>query len=142
MLEGSIVNEKGDILGTHRGIHQYTIGQRRGLRIALGYRAYVSKIDTQKNAVILSEREESLLSQNILADKITWTGGYNPKFPLHCNVQIRYRSAPTKAEVTIENNQLRIVFESPCKAAAPGQAAVLYDENRVLGGGWISRTLD
>ncbi|MBN2804014.1 MAG: tRNA 2-thiouridine(34) synthase MnmA [Deltaproteobacteria bacterium] len=136
-IEGDIVTPSGELLGRHKGIYNYTVGQRKGLGIALGHKAYVSKIDSQKNSVTLTTDINELLSDSLIADNVRFTGDVVPRFPLRCKVQIRYRSRSVDCNVTFNDDKLNIVFDEPQKAVSPGQAAVLYDGDRVLGGGWI-----
>lgn len=135
---GKIVDPDGKILGRHNGVYNFTIGQRKGLNIALGRRAFVSKIDAGTNQVVLTTDEKDLLSTTVLADKVSWTGDVQPEFPLRCEAQIRYRSKPSAGSATLlADGRLQVVFDEPQKAVAPGQALVLYDGDRVVGGGWI-----
>lgn len=135
---GTIVDREGNTLGSHDGVYNYTIGQRKGLNIALGKRAFVSKIDADKKEVVLTTNESDLLSSTVIAGNISWTGDVLPVFPLECEAQIRYRSKPSHGVATLlDNGKLQMVFDTPQKAVAPGQALVLYNGKRVLGGGWI-----
>lgn len=137
-VPGNIVDTLGNVLGQHEGIYNYTVGQRKGLNIALGRRAFVSKIDAAQNEVILTTDETDLLSTTAVAGDVSWTGGVIPVFPLKCEAQIRYRSTAASGVANLRiDGKLEVVFEKPQKAVAPGQALVLYDGHRVLGGGWI-----
>ena len=139
---GSVMNMSGERIGNHQGIHLYTIGQRKGLRIAVGKRAYVARIDGNKDRVYLTDNPKDLTCKVLYASNPVWTGGSAPDvFPIRCEAQIRYRHHPARAEASIdETGALRIRFDLPESAAAPGQAVVLFDGDRVLGGGWIDRT--
>ncbi|MBN2341739.1 MAG: tRNA 2-thiouridine(34) synthase MnmA [Deltaproteobacteria bacterium] len=137
---GAIVDPHGNRLGQHDGLHNYTIGQRKGLNIALGKRAFVSRIDPVKNEVTLTTDEADLLSKTVTATGVRWTGEVVPDFPLRCAAQIRYRSKPSDGVATLlDNGRLQMVFDEPQKAVAPGQALVLYNGRQVLGGGWIEQ---
>jgi tRNA-uridine 2-sulfurtransferase len=135
---GKIVDPRGRVLGRHNGVYNYTIGQRRGLNVALGRRAFVSRIDAATNQVVLTTDESDLLAKTVTANRVSWTGDVLPKFPLPCQAQIRYRSKPANGTASLmADGRLQVVFDVPQKAVAPGQALVLFDEDRVLGGGWI-----
>ena len=135
---GDITDTAGNVLGSHNGIHNYTIGQRRGLKIAMGKRAFVSGINAERNLVILTTEEDDLLSSVVIAGDISWTGDVSPEFPLRCQGQIRYRSKPADglAEL-LPDGRLKMTFDAAQRAVTPGQALVLFDGDRVLGGGWI-----
>jgi tRNA-uridine 2-sulfurtransferase len=135
---GDIVDPEGEVIGTHGGIHRYTVGQRRGLGVALGRRAYVSRIDAERDEVVLTDDPGHLESATLTASPLIWTGGVPAKLPLRCDAQIRYRHAPQAALAEeAPGGGLKLTFDSPERAVAPGQAVVLFDGNRVLGGGWI-----
>ncbi len=139
---GHFINSQGRLLGCHRGIHNFTIGQRKGLQLALGERHYVTRIDAKNQTVSLSPNPEELLAIGLIAGETSWSGGGIRTFPLHCRAQIRYRSGATEVIVYQEDHrQLRIIFCTPQKAVTPGQAVVLYQDDLVIGGGWIERGL-
>lgn len=138
---GAVLNMKGERMGNHQGIHLYTVGQRKGLRIAVGKRAYVARIDGDKDRVYLTDNPGDLACTSLTATDITWTGGVMPPLPIRCEAQIRYRHHPARAEASLDDTgRLRVQFDLPESAAAPGQAVVLFDGERVLGGAWIDRT--
>ena len=138
---GAVMNMRGERVGNHQGIHLYTVGQRKGLRIAVGKRAYVSRIDADKDRIYLTDNPTDLACKALYASGVTWTGGVPPALPLRCEAQIRYRRRPARVEVALtDTGELKLTFDVPESAAAPGQAVVLYDGDRVLGGGWIDRT--
>lgn len=136
--EGQIVDRSGAPLKKHAGIHNYTIGQRKGLGVALGKKAYVTAINPD-GKVVLSDEPEDLMSTSLQASNINWTGDVAPQFPLSCKAQIRYRHQPAEATVTASGDVLHVHFTEPQKAIAPGQAVVFFADDRVLGGGWIDR---
>lgn len=138
--EGDFTDESGRILGRHKGIYNYTVGQRRGLGISLGYRAFVKRIDVENDRVILGD-EASLYSHEVVCRDTVFMGLPEPKAGEHFSAfgKVRYHSKVQKvlAEM-LDNGRLRITFDEPVRAAAPGQSAVLYDDNMcVLCGGII-----
>lgn len=139
--EGLFVDADGNPLGTHRGIHCYTVGQRKGLGLALGYPAFVQRIDPQTNQIVIG-REASLYSREIVCDNLNFMGIPQPAAgeTLTAAVKIRYHHPAQDAVIHMESeDRVRIVFEKPVRAAAPGQSAVFYDAERcVLGGGLIA----
>ncbi len=135
--EGKIVNRAGKILGTHTGSHHYTIGQRKGLGVAAANPLYVLEIHAGKNEVVVGERSEAQ-DRECIIDQINWVALVPTNMPFRCEVQIRYRSAAEMATIIpIANNQARIIFDEPQFSITPGQAAVWYDQDVVLGGGLI-----
>lgn len=139
--KGSFVDEEGNVLGPHKGIIYYTVGQRKGLGLALGYPAYVKEI--RKNKEVVIAKEESLYSDTIFCTKMNYMSipGLQEGESLPCKVKIRYRHEAQSAHAECAGDDLvRIKFDEPVRAAAPGQSAVLYDENDcVIGGGFIER---
>ncbi len=137
--EGPIYNTDGEQLGTHPGYQHFTIGQRRGLGIAVGEPRYVVEIDPDDNAVIVGPREETYRSV-AFASELNWVSIEPPEVgtTIEADVQIRYNAdaEPAICERTGPDS-LRIEFEEPQHAISPGQAAVLYEDDLVLGGGWI-----
>ena len=134
--EGLFVDETGGILGTHRGVVRYTVGQRRGLGLALGRPMYVKKIRPDTNEVVLGD-EASLYRSSILCGDVNYMSIPELREGMRCAVKIRYRHPPQSATLEAAGqDQVRIVFDEPVRAPAPGQAAVFYDENDcVIGGG-------
>ncbi len=137
---GDFVDENGRILGRHRGITHYTVGQRRGLGVALGKPAYVTRIDAEHNTVVLGG-EASLYSGGLVCDDLNWMGMAPPPAgeTFRAIVKIRYRHPGTAAAVrAADDGTAQIRFDEPVRAAAPGQSAVFYDDGGcVLGGGVI-----
>jgi tRNA-uridine 2-sulfurtransferase len=137
---GTIVNQQGEMLGTHDGIDQFTVGQRKGLRVAAESRRYVLQILPQEGIVVVGPRE-ACLSPGLLAERSNWLID-TPIQSLACTAKIAYRSHPVPATVHVLPDQhVEVHFAEPQLGIAPGQAAVFYDGDRVLGGGWIARAL-
>ena len=137
---GDFVDEEGNILGRHKGIVNYTVGQRKGLGIALGHPVYVKRIDPESNTVVLGD-EASVHKSRILCRELHFMAVEDiyPGEKLRAAVKIRYHHAAAPAVLQrIDDNTLLISFDKAVKAPAPGQSAVFYDsENRVIGGGII-----
>ena len=138
---GDFVDEQGNILGKHRGIIHYTVGQRKGLGIALGYPAYVKLIRADTNEVVLGP-EESLYSDSLICSDVNYMSipALPPGEKLRCRVKIRYRHPAQDAVVEgAGNGTVKVTFDRPVRAAAPGQSAVFYDSDEcVIGGGIIA----
>ncbi len=133
---GEIVLADGTVVGQHDGIEAFTIGQRKGLRVAMGEPRYVLRIDADTCRVIIGTREE-LGRATFFAGRANWLVD-EPSEPLRCLVQIRYNSRPSLATVEpLPDRRLRITLDEPRDGIAPGQAAVCYSEDQVRGGGWI-----
>ncbi|MGI8917798.1 MAG: tRNA 2-thiouridine(34) synthase MnmA [Pyrinomonadaceae bacterium] len=134
---GQIVDSGGAVVGTHTGIHRYTIGQRRGIGIASERPLYVLDIDANKNQVTVGEADE-LLTSEFSAAAVNWIAHENPDEAVQASVRIRYRHQEAPATITsLENNRARVLFNEPQRAITPGQATVFYDGDEVIGGGWI-----
>ena len=142
--KGYFVDEDGNILGIHKGIIHYTVGQRKGLGLPLGYPAYVKKICADTNKVIIG-REESLYSKEIILTDPAFMSIPDIKDvkSIYCMVRIRYHHKEQAALVEeAGNNRLRVLFEEPVRGAAPGQSSVFYDKDGcVIGGGIISEVI-
>ncbi len=135
--EGPIIDLEGNALGKHKGIPFYTIGQRRGLRLAKGKPLYVIGIDYPKNALLVGE-EKDVYRKDFLVHSPNWIRSEKVDFPISCEVKIRYNHPGAEAMLhSMEENQIEVHFKTPQKAITPGQAAVFYDGDFVLGGGWI-----
>ncbi|WP_407925351.1 tRNA 2-thiouridine(34) synthase MnmA [Geomonas ferrireducens] len=133
---GDIVDREGKRLAGHDGIHHYTVGQRRGLGIAWKEPLYVTALDAENARVVVGPKEE-LLKTELLADQLTWTGTpISGVFRGACSIRYRQQPVPCRAELQADG-RLRITFDTPQSGVTPGQAAVLYDGDRVVGGGWI-----
>lgn len=142
---GLFVDGAGNPLGQHRGIHCYTVGQRKGLGLALGYPAFVQRIDAETNQIVIGTND-ALYTQEIICEHLNFVGIPQPAAGemRSAAVKIRYHHPAQKAMLhMLSDDRIRVVFEEPVRAAAPGQSAVFYDENRcVMGGGYISPDRD
>ncbi len=135
--EGDIVDLDGKVLGKHQGIHHYTIGQRKGLGVAAAEPLYVVKLDRVMNRVIVGNRE-SAGSGECVVSRLNWVSMVAPTTPIRAQVQVRYRSSATPVTaIPLEGDRLKLVFDEPQFGITPGQAAVLYEGDKVLGGGII-----
>lgn len=138
---GSIRDEAGNELGTHEGVHRFTVGQRRGLGIAAAEPLYVAGIDAATGTVVAATRER-LAKDGFIADGVRWTSGYPEPAGTEVEVRIRHRHRPVAARVhPSSDGRMEVRFEKPEPAVTPGQAAVLYRGDEVLGGGWIREAL-
>jgi tRNA-specific 2-thiouridylase len=135
--EGEIVTEAGEVIGRHNGVHAFTIGQRKGLGFAVGKPLYVLSIDRIQNRVIVGD-DDALRTTTFEIEDVNWVSCEKPKAPLRAVVKIRHKHEPAPAIIApLDSNRARITFGAPQRAITPGQAAVFYDGDRVLGGGWI-----
>ena len=138
---GIIYDTKGKPVGKHRGVAFYTIGQRHGLNLALGYPAYVVKLDPVRNAVIVGKRDE-LLSGGLVAGDVNFIAIESLDRPYPAQVKIRYNSKAVPAVISpAEDGEVRVEFLQPQRAVTPGQAVVFYEDDIVLGGGIIKSPL-
>ncbi len=133
---GKVVDTAGRVIGEHRGIGHYTIGQRRGLGIAATTPIYVSSLDPDANTVTMGNNSD-LLGDALVADRTSYL--LDREGPFRAEVQIRYlhRAAPATVH-PLSDNRVRVVFDTPQRAITPGQPTVFYDGETVIGGGWIS----
>lgn len=136
---GEIVDLDGKVLGEHQGIHHYTIGQRKGLGIAAAQPLYVIALDSVRNQVIVGDRTRGTQPECTVG-RMNWVSIPQPAHPLPTTVQVRYRSQPVAVNVIpLEDNRVKLVFDEPQFSITPGQAAVLYDGDMLLGGGIIEQ---
>ncbi len=137
--EGQIIDMHGRVLGVHPGIHRYTIGQRRGLGIAHSRPLYVLELRPERNQVIVGERSQ--LGKHICRiERPNWISIHRLTEPLRVRAKIRSRhAAATATLIPVDENEVEVLFDSPQPAITPGQACVFYDDEAVLGGGWIKR---
>ncbi len=134
---GEVVDTAGRVLGTHDGIANFTIGQRRGLGIAAGRPVYVTSLDVANNRVVLGERAD-LLSRSLVANEANFFCP-PPVEPIRCAAKIRYQHAAAPCSAHVDDaGLLHVVFDEPQSAVTPGQAVVLYEDDTLLGGGWIA----
>lgn len=138
MRAGQILHVDGRRLGEHQGIGRYTVGQRRGLGVADGERLYVVGIDADKAEVRVGPRRRGLV-QSIDLGEVNWLGGAPPAAPVA--IKHRYNEAAVPGRIEeLDGRRALLAFTDPQPGVAPGQAAVIYAEDRLLGGGWIDRT--
>ena len=136
---GYFVSEDGTVLGEHQGIIRYTVGQHKGLGISSEEPLYVKEINTKENTVTLC-KEQELYSKEVIVRDVNWIAGEAPKGEIRCKAKVRYRQKEQWATVMlIGETTVKIVFDEPQRAITPGQAAVLYNGDIVLGGGTISK---
>lgn len=137
--EGEFVDSQGRVLGRHRGIIRYTIGQRKGLGLALPAPLYVCRKELETNRVVLSP-EEGLYASSLTAGDFNWIACEPSGTPLRVTAKTRYNGKEAAAAASLlENGEVRVVFDQPQRAITPGQAVVLYDGDTVVGGGTIRR---
>ncbi len=138
---GPILDGEGRVLGQHQGHQHFTIGQRRGLSLSLGHPVYVVQKDAQANTITVGPRCQTLAA-GLIADEANWLLPEVPASPRPCLVQCRAHGGAVAATVqSLHPDRLRVDFDTPQPAISPGQAVVVYDGNRVLGGGWIRQVL-
>src|ERR1700688_3100968 len=134
---GEIVDEEGTVIGRHQGVHQFTIGQRKGLGFAAGKPLYVLAIDRENNRVVVGD-DESLRTATCEVENVNWIALEATNEPVRAAVKIRHKHIPADATVTpLDATTARITFDAPQRAITSGQGAVFCDGDRVLGGGWI-----
>ena len=133
--KGEIVTTDGRVVGQHEGIERYTIGQRKGLGVAMGDPYYVVRIERDSHRVIIGPYEELGISQLTAVD-CNWLID-PPEAAFRCGAMIRYNSTASPATASWKDGRLDVTFDEPRHGVAPGQAVVIYDRDRVLGGGWI-----
>ena len=148
-VPGDIVDLDGKVLGKHRGIEHYTIGQRRGLGVSSSKPLYVHSIDPKNNLVVLASNDD-LNADGLIADEFAWPGNIEPKESVEAFVKIRLASKPVPAVISryepkngesFKGQPWKIAFQAPQRAVAPGQSVVMYKDNVIIGGGIISKTL-
>ena len=134
---GDFVDATGRVLGRHKGLPCYTMGQRKGLGVSAGKHVYVVEKNPQDNTILLGD-EADLYSRQLLAAEVNWISGEAPAGPIRCTAKTRYSQteADAVAEMT-DTGLLRVAFDTPQRAVTPGQAVVLYQGEAVLGGGTI-----
>lgn len=138
--EGDFIRKDGKILGKHKGLIRYTIGQRKGLGLALDRPGYVCKKDMEHNAVIIGDNED-LFTRRLIADDFNWIAIEVPSEPIKIKAKTRYKHREQSAVATrLPDGRVEVVFDEPQRAITSGQAVVLYDGDTVVGGGKITET--
>jgi tRNA-specific 2-thiouridylase len=135
---GEIVTAGGRVLGQHAGVHNFTIGQRKGLGVATGEPLYVIATEPATQRVLVG-RDEDLLRKRLSATRVNWVSILGPQAPVRAEVKIRnkHAAAPATIHPAPDASRVEIEFDQPQRAVTPGQAAVIYSGDLVLGGGWI-----
>jgi tRNA-specific 2-thiouridylase len=135
---GEIAMAGGDVVGRHQGLHRYTVGQRRGLGLAAGRPLYVVEIDVDRNRLVVGE-DAALRETSCEVRDVNWIPWEQPEAVVEAEVKIRHRHESARARIEpIGAGRARLHFETPQRAITPGQAAVFYQDEMVLGGGWIA----
>ncbi|HEY7527973.1 MAG TPA: tRNA 2-thiouridine(34) synthase MnmA [Candidatus Deferrimicrobiaceae bacterium] len=134
--EGNFVDREGNVLGVHKGILRYTVGQRKGVGVAAKEPLYVVAIDADRNEVVLGTEDETL-STGAVVNCPSFVAGAPPAAEFVSTVKVRYRHPGIPSRVRFENGKLSVRFDAPQKSVTPGQVLVMYDGDEVLGGGWI-----
>ncbi|HZS28596.1 MAG TPA: tRNA 2-thiouridine(34) synthase MnmA [Candidatus Angelobacter sp.] len=145
---GELVTTDGKVLGQHEGVHNFTVGQRKGLGVATGSPLYVININGAEGKVTVGGNDD-LLSRTLIARDLNWIAidglqesSLDAHPPLRVQAKIRHRHEPAPALIEpAPNNEVRVTFDEPQRAITPGQAVVFYDGDLVIGGGWIAETL-
>lgn len=134
---GAIVTSEGRVVGEHEGIHAFTVGQRKGLRLSTPEPLYVLKIHPSSQRVEVGP-DEALYARHLHADRVNWVSLAAPCEPTRVEVKIRHRHEPAPATLTVTGpGSVEVLFDEPQRAVTPGQAAVFYQGDEVAGGGWI-----
>jgi len=136
---GRVVDREGRELARHGGVQHFTVGQRKGLGVAAGRPLYVLRLEPESGTVVVGEDDE-LLGATAMLSRVNWVSLAPPAAPIRAEVKIRYRHQPAPATITpLDDGRARVEFDAPQRAITPGQAAVFYRGDLVLGGGWIDR---
>ncbi len=137
LAPGEIVTTTGEVIGTHTGIHRYTVGQRKGLGISAPDPLYVVEVDAKQNRVVVGSSDD-LLKSTMTVNRTNWIPFDRLRESLHVSVKIRSRAEEAGAMLTAQDDgSVLVAFDEPQRAVTPGQAAVFYDGEIVVGGGWI-----
>ncbi len=135
---GAIVDDDGHLVGRHAGIHLFTVGQRKGLPAGATARRWVMAVSAETGQVAVTSDPQRILGAELFARDVSWHAGELPADWRPCSVQVRYRHAAVPGRVRRRGDGLDVTLDRPAKAVTPGQAAVFYDGDRVLGRGWIA----
>jgi len=137
---GNFVTEEGKVLRKHEGFHRYTVGQRKGLGVALGVPAFVRKVNPETGDIVVTAHKAAVSADMVQIENCVWHGGnVREGDVIRCEGMVRYRQRPVACEVTILDGGKSIArFSEPLFAVTPGQCAVFYDGDMVVGGGWIA----
>jgi len=139
IMPGPIVDRGGQVVGEHAGAALFTVGQRRGLRLAAGVPRYVLGVDAARNTVVVGGDDE-LWQRALLATDLNWIAIEKLTAPMRVEAKIRYQHAAAAALIEpVDGGRVRLTFDEPQRAITPGQACVFYDGDVVVGGGWIER---
>ncbi len=140
--KGKFIDTHGNILGEHKGLIHYTVGQRKGLGMSFGKPMYVVRLDPEKNTVVLGEAGEEY-SKGLIASECNWIAFTQLKQPMRVKAKVRYLAREATAEITpLDKGKIRVDFEMPQRAVTPGQSVVFYYEDIVLGGGIIEEQIN
>ena len=139
--KGNFITETGDIVGTHQGYPYYTIGQRKGLGIALGYPVYVTNIDIESNTVTVGSFDE-LKRNGMYVDKLNFMKYKSINGRVNADTKIRYNDSGSPSVIEKVDDTIKVYFGTSVNAITPGQAAVFYEGNDIIGGGWIKSSFD
>lgn len=134
--EGDFIDGDGKVMGRHKGIHCYTLGQRRGLGVSGPHRYFVTAIDPERNTVTLSDGGD-LGRTEVVCKELNWLGDGTPPAEFDCQVRLRHSRRSDAVTVTVENGRVTVRSRIPLRAPTPGQLAVFYQGERVLGSAWI-----
>ncbi|HET9743067.1 MAG TPA: tRNA 2-thiouridine(34) synthase MnmA [Terriglobales bacterium] len=133
---GELVTTAGEVIGHHNGIHNFTVGQRKGLGVATGSPLYVIELRGDKHQVIVGG-DDALRSRTLRAKRLNWISVAEPDGTIRVQAKIRHRHEPANAELHVEGDEAVVTFDEPQRAVTPGQSVVFYQDDLVVGGGWI-----
>ena len=133
---GELVTTSGEVIGKHAGIHNFTVGQRKGLGVATGSPLYVIELRGDQRQVVVGG-DDALRSQTLRAHRLNWIAFESLDQPIRVKAKIRHRHDPASAEVRMDGDAALVTFDEPQRAITPGQAVVFYQDDLVVGGGWI-----
>ncbi len=139
--QGNFVDLEGNVLGTHKGIVHYTVGQRKGLGISLGRPRFVVRVDAERNEVVLGDNSDTF-SPALEANELNFISGSVPTQPVRLTAKVRYSAKDVPVTVFVSGDKARAIFDSPERAVTPGQAVVFYNGDEVVGGGTVIRALN